>query len=245
MEAHLRLLHESPPLIVRVLHTMILVGLSGLLAKLYRPSESNMLFDGGSLVLYLCAVVVYGGNIINGLRIVSKGVYRPMTAMEGDSMAMDHVDAASSFEGPQKEPSYQSEKQDQALVVGREDSLKVLSASNTILAIILVGVLVLQAGQWYAERARDKDLRSTDIKATKQQQQQQQQPQLLKKPSRKDFKPTREDGYEIFKNEIGGSQPSDDSDFDDEGSGEGVPLEAPGGDRNTSNENSMGDTERI
>lgn len=36
--------------------------------------------------------------------------------------------------------------------VGREDSLKVLAASNTILALVLVGVLVLQAGQWYAER---------------------------------------------------------------------------------------------
>ena len=38
------------------------------------------------------------------------------------------------------------------MVLGREDSLKVLSASNTILALVLVGVLVLQAGQWYAER---------------------------------------------------------------------------------------------
>lgn len=36
--------------------------------------------------------------------------------------------------------------------LGREDSLKVMSASNTILALVLVGVLVLQAGQWYAER---------------------------------------------------------------------------------------------
>lgn len=40
--------------------------------------------------------------------------------------------------------------------VGREDSLRVLAASNTILALVLVGVLVLQAGQWYAER-KDQD----------------------------------------------------------------------------------------
>jgi hypothetical protein len=32
----------------------------------------------------------------------------------------------------------------------------VLSASNTILALVLVGVLVIQAGQWYAEK-RDMD----------------------------------------------------------------------------------------
>lgn len=41
---------------------------------------------------------------------------------------------------------------DGELAVGREDSLRVLAASNTILALVLVGVLVLQAGQWYAER---------------------------------------------------------------------------------------------
>lgn len=39
-----------------------------------------------------------------------------------------------------------------AVVLGREDSLKVLAASNTILALVFVGVLVLQAGQWYAEK---------------------------------------------------------------------------------------------
>lgn len=38
------------------------------------------------------------------------------------------------------------------IAIGREDSLRVLAASNTILALVLVGVLVLQAGQWYAER---------------------------------------------------------------------------------------------
>lgn len=41
---------------------------------------------------------------------------------------------------------------DTEIAIGREDSLRVLAASNTILALILVGVLVLQAGQWYAER---------------------------------------------------------------------------------------------
>lgn len=38
------------------------------------------------------------------------------------------------------------------IAIGREDSLRVMAASNTILALVLVGVLVLQAGQWYAER---------------------------------------------------------------------------------------------
>lgn len=43
-------------------------------------------------------------------------------------------------------------------VVGREDGLRVLSASHTILALVLVGVLVLQAGQWYAERKEGQEM---------------------------------------------------------------------------------------
>lgn len=42
--------------------------------------------------------------------------------------------------------------------LGRDDSLKVLAASNTILALVLVGVLVLQAGQWYAERKEGQEM---------------------------------------------------------------------------------------
>ncbi|PGH27019.1 hypothetical protein AJ80_01204 [Polytolypa hystricis UAMH7299] len=126
-EAHLRFLYDSPPLIPRMLHTVIFLGLAGLITKLYRPSESNMLFDGASLVLYMCGVIVYIANILKGLRIVSEGDYGKSTP-------------PATAEGASEQ------------VLGREDSLKVLAASNTILALVLVGVLVLQAGQWYAER---------------------------------------------------------------------------------------------
>ncbi|KAK2767546.1 hypothetical protein FQN54_003704 [Arachnomyces sp. PD_36] len=136
LESHLRLLHESPPLIPRILHIVIFVGLGGLIMKLYRPSESNMLFDGASLVLYMCGVTVYIANIVKGMRMASAGEYGTVPgslgeAIEGNAAGTD--DEADAY-------------------LGREDSLKVLSASNTILALVLVGVLVLQAGQWYAER---------------------------------------------------------------------------------------------
>lgn len=125
LEAHLRFLHASPPLIPRILHIVIFVGLAGLITKLYRPSESNMLFDGASLVLYMCGITVYIANIVKGLRLASAGQY-------GDALA--------------------ATPEDKDQILGREDSLKVLAASNTILALVLVGVLVLQAGQWYAEQ---------------------------------------------------------------------------------------------
>jgi hypothetical protein len=142
LEAHLRFLHASPPLIPRILHIVIFLGLAGLLTKLYKPSESNMLFDGASLVLYMCGVTVYIANIVKGLRLASAGQYGADLATTPD---------------------------EQEQILGREDSLKVLSASNTILALVLVGILVLQAGQWYAERkdAQEYESLAKDKKAEK------------------------------------------------------------------------------
>ncbi|KAI9756607.1 MAG: ph-response sensor protein [Chaenotheca gracillima] len=124
LETHLRFIHNAPPLIPRILNIVIAVGLLGFIVKLYKPSEANMLFDGASLVLYLSGVTVYVANIVKGLRIISSGTYD-----EGGLTAGVDDD-----------------------VIGRVDSMRVLSASHTILALVLVGVLVLQAGQWYAER---------------------------------------------------------------------------------------------
>lgn len=140
LETHLKFVHNSPPLIARVLHISITVGLSGFFIKLFKPSESNLLFDGASLVLYVIGIIIYLTNIVKGLRMVSSGNY-------GDLLADQNIKA--STEG----------------VVGREDSLKVLAASNTILALVLVGVLVLQAGQWYAERKEQDEVAKMDREA--------------------------------------------------------------------------------
>jgi cytochrome bd-type quinol oxidase subunit 2 len=110
----------------------VATGLLGFVLKLYRASESNYLFDGASLVLYLCALVVYLTNIVTGLRLASARAYDGLQA--GRSVPGAGLLGAD------------------AVPVGREDALRVLSASNTICALVLVGVLVLQAGQWYAER---------------------------------------------------------------------------------------------
>lgn len=121
---------------------MISVGLIGFFIKLYRPSESNALFDGASLVLYMCGVIVYLANIVKGLRVVSSGRY-DQELVEGElAVGVKGVEAG------------------QEVPLGRDDSLRVLAASNTILALVLVGVLVLQAGQWYAERKEGQELES-------------------------------------------------------------------------------------
>jgi hypothetical protein len=114
---------------------MIVIGFLGFFMKLFRASESNMLFDGASLVLYVIGVGVYIANIVKGLRFVSAGIWH-----------------AEDFQGNLPPAQQNLEENDGRVVLGREDSLKVMAASNTILALVLVGVLVLQAGQWYAER---------------------------------------------------------------------------------------------
>ena len=94
-------------------------------------------------MLYVAAVVIYIANIIKGLRIVDVGIYGIGLAKLTEDQS-DNVDNG----------GYDVETGDS--VLGREDNLKVLSASNTILALVLVGVLVLQIGQWYAERADER-----------------------------------------------------------------------------------------
>lgn len=139
LENHLKFIHASPPLISRILHIVIGTGLLGFITKLYRPSEANLLFDGASLVLYMCGVTVYIANIVKGMRVVTSGVYGNPTLVEGQT-------------------------DDSGDYLSREDSLKVLAASDTILALLLVGVLILQAGQWYANKKEADEIEEMDKK---------------------------------------------------------------------------------
>lgn len=108
--------------------------------KLFKPTEANLLFDGASLALYMCGITVYIANIVKGFRTVSAQAYGTKVLSEEDSL----VDKA--MEGTEGQ------------FIGREDTLRVLSASNTILALVLVGVLILQAGQWYAQRKEQEEM---------------------------------------------------------------------------------------
>jgi hypothetical protein len=138
-ESHLRTLHASPPLIARILNLVVGTGLLGFVIKLgWKPTEANMLFDGASLVLYMCGVTVYLANIVKGLRAASAGAYAPA----GEPAVRVRDDGSTQVEA----------------VLGREDSLRVMAASNTILALVLVGVLVLQAGQWYAQNKEAEEI---------------------------------------------------------------------------------------
>lgn len=83
-----------------------------------------MLFDGASLVMYMIGLIMYGTNVLRGLRVVESGNY--------------------------------------GAEVGRVDTLRVMAASQVILALVLVGVLVLQSGQWYAERKEREEVKKIE-----------------------------------------------------------------------------------
>ncbi|KAK4128833.1 Shr3 amino acid permease chaperone [Parathielavia appendiculata] len=155
LETHLRFMHQSPPLIARMLHIIAFVGFLGFFIKLFRPSEANVLFDGGSLILYVIGAGVYLSNIVKGMRAVSQpGGLAAAAAVSGAG------DRTERFEGTVHSGPLTGE-----VVLGREDSLRVLSASHVILALVLVGVLVLQAGQWYAERKEADDYAKAEREA--------------------------------------------------------------------------------
>ena len=112
----------------------------GFFIKLYRPSESNKLFDGASLMLYVVGIIIYVANIAKGMRTIASGIYEA-DLVKGES-TLGTTSSAPGEEVP----------------LGRDDSLRVMAATNTILALVLVGVLVLQAGQWYAERKEGQEV---------------------------------------------------------------------------------------
>ncbi|KAK4151947.1 Shr3 amino acid permease chaperone [Chaetomidium leptoderma] len=163
LETHLRFLHQSPPLIARMLHIIVSVGFLGFFIKLFRPSEANVLFDGGSLILYVIGAGVYLSNIVKGLRAVSQP--GGLAAAEADAAAAAASVAAAAAAAGGGGRVLHTGPVSGEVVLGREDTLRVLSASHVILALVLVGVLVLQAGQWYAERKEADDMVKADREA--------------------------------------------------------------------------------
>lgn len=132
-----------------------------------------MLFDGASLVLYTIATAMYISNIVKGLQFIPSV---PTTASDGDSVGAAAMKILSSVTStPSPSAGIAKDAEDPGLFIaaltgnigtsssvtwtGREESLRVYAASNAILSLVLCGVLVLQAGQWYAERKEAQELR--------------------------------------------------------------------------------------
>lgn len=97
-----------------MLHAVIGVGLFGHIVKLYKPNESNYLFDGASLVLYMVAVVLYATSVLSGISLLR----RNWPNGEG----LRSVQAGEFGE------------------LTKGDTLRVMAASHVILAVVLIGM---------------------------------------------------------------------------------------------------------
>lgn len=114
--AHYKTLATMPNFLKHVHHFIMSIGLIGLISKLYRPSESNWLFDGGSVLLYVIGIAFYITNI-------RTGAIASITGEWGD--------------------------------VDENTGLNVIAATEVFIAIVLIGVIGLQFGQYLAEREDD------------------------------------------------------------------------------------------
>ncbi|KAA8915674.1 hypothetical protein TRICI_002186 [Trichomonascus ciferrii] len=61
---------SMPAFLYHVHHFIMGLGILGLLIKLYKPSESNKLFDGGSMFLYILGIAIYLTNLRQGAEAV-------------------------------------------------------------------------------------------------------------------------------------------------------------------------------
>ncbi|TFK71623.1 hypothetical protein BDN72DRAFT_895462 [Pluteus cervinus] len=62
---------NAPPAIKALLHTMIGVGILGLVSKLHKWDDSAMYFDGSSLATYVLGISVYLSVTVPALRTIS------------------------------------------------------------------------------------------------------------------------------------------------------------------------------
>lgn len=102
---------QQPQFLHHVLHSVFLLGGLSACLKLFRATESNTLFDGGSLFLIFICVVFYITNLFPARHSLLTGDW-------GD--------------------------------IDSETGVKFISASQILMVFCIVGVLMLQFGQWWA-----------------------------------------------------------------------------------------------
>ncbi|KAK0569553.1 Phosphatidylinositol N-acetylglucosaminyltransferase GPI3 subunit [Tilletia horrida] len=157
---------RAPSAVHALMHGMVFLGLIGLLAKLHRWSEVAKYYDGGSLALFVAAICMYLGVCLPNVRLLSdpsnvkliaKSSILTQRRMEADSIAR-----AAGLDPPESIDETSPLSPDE-----RIQSLRVIAASNTIIMILLAGVVLLQAAEWYiahvdaqaAETERRKQMR--------------------------------------------------------------------------------------
>ncbi|CAD6896075.1 unnamed protein product [Tilletia laevis] len=139
---------RAPTAIHALLHGMISLGLVGLLAKLHRWSEVAKYYDGGSLVLFVSALCMYLGVVLPNVRLLSDPGNAELLARSSVTtqrrMVADAIAKEAGLEPPETIDITSPLTPDE-----RIQGLRVIAASNTIVMLLLAGVVLMQATEWY------------------------------------------------------------------------------------------------
>ncbi|KZS94392.1 hypothetical protein SISNIDRAFT_548964 [Sistotremastrum niveocremeum HHB9708] len=123
--------YNAPPAVKALMHSMMGVGLMGLIGKLMKWDESALFFDGTSLAAFLFAITIYLSVTIPGLKSIL------LPASESLKLIQNNVEGGTEAD--------------------RVEALRVMCAGNSLIVLCLVGVLCLQAGQEYARRIEQRE----------------------------------------------------------------------------------------
>ncbi|KAI0373299.1 hypothetical protein BV20DRAFT_1050202 [Pilatotrama ljubarskyi] len=122
------ILMHGPPQLAYVYAGVALLGAVTILWSLRDGRAGNLMFDGGSIFLYLTALAVYLYSVVPNLTANFSKLPLPFTA------------PTTAEKLPPFPPSL------------REPTLE-LASSHLVCSVVLTGVLALQAGRWWAEQA--------------------------------------------------------------------------------------------
>ncbi|KAM5542597.1 hypothetical protein V8D89_003558 [Ganoderma adspersum] len=120
------ILMHGPPLLAYAYGIVAIVGAATICWSLRDGRAGNLMFDGGSIFLYLTAIAMYIYSVVPNLSANFSDL--PLPFAEPSS-------ATGLFPKSLREPTLE------------------LASSHLVCSVVLTGVLALQAGRWWAEQA--------------------------------------------------------------------------------------------
>ncbi|KAI0691199.1 Shr3 amino acid permease chaperone, partial [Cytidiella melzeri] len=126
------ILSRMPPTLLYIHGSVALLGATTLFWSLGDGNAGNFMFDGGSILLYTSAIMMYMFSVLPNISENFKPLTLPF--INKLSAPTQHLPP---FPASLKSPTLE------------------LASSHLVCSVALTGVLVLQAGRWWAEQKDD------------------------------------------------------------------------------------------
>lgn len=130
--------YDAPLSVKALIHAVMGLGLVGIVTKIVRWQENDKYFGSASLALYFGSILMYISISIPNMRVLARPDDMPIV-----HRAVFDADAFRKVEDYEFKPLSLRET---------TSVVQVLGATNVIITALLSGVLLMQAGEWYASR---------------------------------------------------------------------------------------------